>query len=176
MPPDVPHAELFGFGEAGDVGIGGLGWCEAAFVPAFETKVLENRGEHELVRDSAGRHVLCFKGRRNGFMPEYVDHPVKDMKILVSSYLATLITSSTLFSGYWLLFSSVTILMTDDYDLKFGNADFSNLYPATRFRPRPRARARAQSQNFIEYEDEYDDDKVGRATVPADIRASPTAE
>jgi hypothetical protein len=94
------------------------------------------------------------------------------MKILVSSYLATLITSSTLFSGYWLLFSSVTILMTDDYDLKFGNADFSNLYPATRFRPRPRA----QSQNFIEYEDEYDDDKVGRATVPADIRASPTAE
>ena len=28
----------------------------------------------------AGRHVLFFKGRRNGFMPEYVDHPVKDMR------------------------------------------------------------------------------------------------
>jgi uroporphyrinogen decarboxylase len=41
---------------------------------------LEDRGEHELVQDFAGRHVLCFKGRRSGFMPEYVDHPVKDMK------------------------------------------------------------------------------------------------
>ena len=24
--------------------------------------------------------MLFFKGRRNGFMPEYLDHPVKDMK------------------------------------------------------------------------------------------------
>ena len=24
--------------------------------------------------------MLCFAGRRNGFMPEYVDHPVKGMK------------------------------------------------------------------------------------------------
>ncbi|MBT3194077.1 MAG: hypothetical protein HN341_16155, partial [Verrucomicrobia bacterium] len=24
--------------------------------------------------------VLCFKGRRSGFMPEYIDHPVKDQK------------------------------------------------------------------------------------------------
>lgn len=53
---------------------------EAAFSPAFEEKVLEDRGEHELVQDFAGRHVLCFKGRRSGFMPEYVDHPVKNMK------------------------------------------------------------------------------------------------
>jgi len=42
--------------------------------------VLEERGEYEVVRDFAGRSVLCFKGRRNGFMPEYVDHPVKDMR------------------------------------------------------------------------------------------------
>jgi uroporphyrinogen decarboxylase len=73
-------SKLFMFEEAGNVGIGGLGGCEAAFVPMFETEVLEDRGEYELVRDHAGRHVLYFKGRRNGFMPEYVDHPVKDMK------------------------------------------------------------------------------------------------
>jgi uroporphyrinogen-III decarboxylase len=72
-------SELFGFDD-GDavVGCGGLGWCEAAFVPAFEEEILEDRGEHELVRDYAGRHVLYFKGRRNGFMPEYVAHPVID--------------------------------------------------------------------------------------------------
>ncbi len=60
-------------------GINALGGCEASFYPTFEEKVLEDRGEYELVQDFAGRHVLCFKGRRNGFMPEYVDHPVKDM-------------------------------------------------------------------------------------------------
>jgi len=80
MPADVPRAELFGYDPSGGRSVGGLGWCEAAFSPAFEEKVLEDRGEHELVQDFAGRHVLCFKGRRSGFMPEYVDHPVKDMK------------------------------------------------------------------------------------------------
>lgn len=70
--------KLFGFDENGTVSCGGLGWCEAAFCPPFKEEVLEDRGEYELVRDYAGRHVLFFKGRRNGFMPEYVDHPVKD--------------------------------------------------------------------------------------------------
>ncbi|NLD74768.1 MAG: hypothetical protein GX649_18880, partial [Chloroflexi bacterium] len=56
----------------------GLGWCEAAFYPAFEERVLEDRGDYEVVQDVAGRAVLCFKGRRSGFMPEYLDHPVKD--------------------------------------------------------------------------------------------------
>jgi uroporphyrinogen decarboxylase len=42
--------------------------------------VIEDRGDYELVQDFAGRHVLYFKGRRSGFMPEYVDHPVKDMR------------------------------------------------------------------------------------------------
>ena len=78
MPENVPLAELFHYDPPGSVGLGQLGWCEAAFVPAFEEKVLEDRGDHELVRDVAGRHVLFFKGRRSGFMPEYVDHPVKD--------------------------------------------------------------------------------------------------
>ena len=71
-------AKIFNYDPPGSHGLGGLGWCEAAFVPEWEEKVLEDRGDHELVQDCAGRHVLCFKGRRSGFMPEYVDHPVKD--------------------------------------------------------------------------------------------------
>jgi hypothetical protein len=71
---------LFGFDEPGNFSLGGLGWCEAAFSPFFEEALIEDRGEHEVLRDSAGRHVLYFKGRRHGFMPEYIDHPVKDMK------------------------------------------------------------------------------------------------
>ena len=79
MPQGTALEALFDFDPAGQVHLGQLGWCEAAFVPAFEVKVLEDRGDYELEQDVAGRHVLYFKGRRNGFMPEYVDHPVKDM-------------------------------------------------------------------------------------------------
>lgn len=70
--------ELFMFDAPGTFELGQLGWCEAAFEPLFEARVLEDRGAHELVQDMAGRAVLCFKGRRQGFMPEYVGHPVKD--------------------------------------------------------------------------------------------------
>jgi hypothetical protein len=77
---DTNLSELFGFDEPGFHALRQLGWCEAPFFPAFEEKVLEVRGEHEVVQDQAGRHLLCFKGRRSGFMPEYIDHPVKDMK------------------------------------------------------------------------------------------------
>ena len=70
---------LFGFDPPGKYSLGGLGWCEAELVPKFEEAVLEDRGDYELVRDTAGRSVLYFKGRRNGFMPEYAGHPVKDM-------------------------------------------------------------------------------------------------
>lgn len=73
-------ARLFGFDPPERVMLGQLGWCESAFVPPFEEAVLEDRGRHELVRDWAGRSVLYFKGRRQGFMPEYVDHPVRDMQ------------------------------------------------------------------------------------------------
>jgi Uroporphyrinogen-III decarboxylase len=71
--------KLFGYEPLAKCDLGGLGWCEAPLLPCFEEKVLEDRGEHELVQDFAGRKLLCFKGRRSGFMPEYVDHPVKDM-------------------------------------------------------------------------------------------------
>jgi len=80
LPRDADFAKEFGFDPSGKHGIGELGWCEASFVPAFDEKIIEDRGDHELVQDYAGRHVLFFKGRRSGFMPEYVGHPVKDTK------------------------------------------------------------------------------------------------
>ncbi len=80
MPQDVPYNELFDFDPPGQHSLGQLGWCEAAFIPCYEEKVIEDRGDHEVVQDYAGRHVLYFKGRRHGFMPDYLDHPVKDWK------------------------------------------------------------------------------------------------
>jgi uroporphyrinogen decarboxylase len=80
LPEDVSRKELFGYDPGASTGLGGLGWCEAAFVPAFEDKIVEDRGDYEVVQDFAGRKLLVFKGRRSGFMPEYLDHPVKDMR------------------------------------------------------------------------------------------------
>ena len=77
---DTDLEALFGFDPSTKLSLGQLGWCEAAFFPCFTEEILEDRGDYELVRDFAGRSVLYFKGRRNGFMPEYVDHPVKDMR------------------------------------------------------------------------------------------------
>ncbi|MDO5444650.1 MAG: uroporphyrinogen decarboxylase family protein [Eubacteriales bacterium] len=71
---------LFGYDPEGRVDLEGLGWCEAGFCPLFEEKVLEDLGDYELVQDFAGRSVLYFKGRRNGFMPQYKEHPVKDFR------------------------------------------------------------------------------------------------
>jgi uroporphyrinogen decarboxylase len=73
-------AQRFGLEESGVHILAYLGGCEAAVEPPFENKVLEDLGKYEIVQDQVGRHVKCFKGRRNGFMPEYVDHPVKDRK------------------------------------------------------------------------------------------------
>ena len=80
MPQDVPREDLFRYDPPGAHSLRELGWCEAGFCPGFEEKVIEDRGDHELVQDKAGRHVLFFWGCRSGFMPEYVDHPVKDRR------------------------------------------------------------------------------------------------
>jgi len=72
--------KLFHLDKNGHHPLKGSGWVEAEFLPRFEEKIIEDRGIYEVVQDFAGRKVLCFKGRRNGFMPEYIDHPVKDMK------------------------------------------------------------------------------------------------
>lgn len=77
---DAYLRSVFGYDEPAVCSVGGLGWCEAAFLPAFEEKLLEDRGTHELVQDCAGRQVLYFKGRRSGFMPEYLGHPVTDFE------------------------------------------------------------------------------------------------
>jgi uroporphyrinogen decarboxylase len=80
LPRDTDLNEFFMFDPPGKNSLGGLGWCEAAFTPVFDEIVLEDRGDTEIVQDYAGRKVLYFKNRRHGFMPEYVDHPVKDWK------------------------------------------------------------------------------------------------
>lgn len=80
LDKNIDLNEFFMFDEPGCYELGQLGWCEAAFEPGFEEKVIEDRGRYEVVRDFAGRSVLYFKGRREGFMPEYLDHPVKNMK------------------------------------------------------------------------------------------------
>ena len=86
LDPKDKHADynaylrdVFGFDEPQIHGLGMLGGTTAPFMPGFPVEVLEDRGAHEVVRDAAGRHVLYFKNRRDGFMPEYIDHPVKDM-------------------------------------------------------------------------------------------------
>ena len=81
LPEGTDLKKEFGFDPGGRCGLGGLGWCEAAFSPDFEEKwIRDGEGNTEVVQDKAGRHVLLFKGRKNGFMPEYLDHPVKDQK------------------------------------------------------------------------------------------------
>ena len=80
MPQDVPLDVLFSYDPPANHGLGQLGSCEAAFAPFFEVKVLEDRGDTEVEQDYAGRHVLYFKGRRSGFMPDYLDNPVKNMR------------------------------------------------------------------------------------------------
>ncbi len=72
--------EVFGYDPPGCYDIKHLGWCEAGFHPSFEERVIEDRGHQEVIQDPAGRHLLVFKNRRQGFMPEYLDHPVKDQR------------------------------------------------------------------------------------------------
>ena len=86
LPKDLEEGseawnEYFSYDQQAHHDVEGLGWCEAEMVPCFEEKVLERRADGtELVQDFAGREVLMFQDQRSGFMPEYLDHPVKDMK------------------------------------------------------------------------------------------------
>ena len=80
LDPRADMDEVFGYDPPAVFALNELGWCAAAFDPPFREKVIADRGEHEVIRDAAGRHLLVFKGRRQGFMPEYLEHPVKDRK------------------------------------------------------------------------------------------------
>ena len=73
-------AEMFGWDDGARHQLNSLGWCEPGYDPSFETKIVQDLGDCELEQDYAGRIVKYFKNRRSGFMPEYVDHPVKNMK------------------------------------------------------------------------------------------------
>jgi len=68
--------ELFGYDERADFPVGMLGWCEPAFVPEIEPKVIESTDDYDIVLDEAGRTVRFKKGRRHGFMPTYLKHAV----------------------------------------------------------------------------------------------------
>ena len=80
LPRDADLDVFFQYDTRANHALHQLGWCEAALSPVFEAQTLEDRGEYEVVLDAVGRSVLCFKGRRQGFMPEYLAHPVKDEK------------------------------------------------------------------------------------------------
>ena len=77
---DADIDEVFGLEPPGNYEIYHVGWCEAEFWPPFKEETIEDRGRYEVIRDVAGRHVLVFKNRRHGFMPEFLEHPVKDQK------------------------------------------------------------------------------------------------
>jgi len=79
MDPDADPAALFGWDERAESWAWGLlGWCEPQFVPPMEEKLLESRGDYDIVRDICGRTVRFFKGERQGFMPTYLKHAVAD--------------------------------------------------------------------------------------------------
>jgi uroporphyrinogen decarboxylase len=71
---------VFGLEPPARYNLRGLGYVSTEFDPFFEEKILEDRGKYEVVQDKFGRKVQYFKGRRMGFMPEYLDNPVKDIR------------------------------------------------------------------------------------------------
>ena len=81
LPRDYAEQNVFNFDPPGVVEVGlDMGSCEPPFLPAYETKVISDEGTTEIVQDFAGRQLRCFKGRRHGFMPDYLKHPVTCMK------------------------------------------------------------------------------------------------
>jgi hypothetical protein len=78
MPVDADTSELFNFDPWPFVRVLNLGWCEPPFIPGYKDEILESTDEYEIARDGAGRIVKYFKGRRHGFMPTYLQHPVKN--------------------------------------------------------------------------------------------------
>lgn len=77
LPEDWQSRNLFQYDEGWSVGPAvSLGWCEPPFLPAYEEKVIRVEGDHEIIQDYAGRWLRVFKGRRHGFMPDYLRHVV----------------------------------------------------------------------------------------------------
>jgi len=81
LPADYNERNLFNFDPPGNAAVGfEMGWCEPPFIPAYEEKTVEDEGDTEIIQDFAGRWLRVFKGRRHGFMPDYIKHPVSNMK------------------------------------------------------------------------------------------------
>lgn len=80
LPDNWAQTNLFNYEPTGYFTTGvNLGWCEPPFLPYFESKIIEATEEYEIIQDCAGRHLKMFKGRRHGFMPDYLKHPVSCM-------------------------------------------------------------------------------------------------
>ncbi len=81
LPDNYEEQILFNYDPPGmaDVGLN-LGWCEPPFLPDYEDKVVKDEGDTEIIQDTAGRWLRVFKGRRHGFMPDYIKHPVTCMR------------------------------------------------------------------------------------------------
>jgi len=81
LPPDYDERNLFDFDPPGTVQAGlNLGWCEPPFFPPYEEKTIRSEGTTEIIQDLAGRWLRVFKGRRHGFMPDYIRHPVRSVR------------------------------------------------------------------------------------------------
>ena len=77
LPDDYAARNLFNFDPPAFVDTGlDLGWCEPPFVPPYEAKTIRVEGDTEIIQDKAGRWLKVFTGRRHGFMPDYLKHPV----------------------------------------------------------------------------------------------------
>jgi len=81
LPDDWDKRNIFNFDPPATTGnVLNLGWCEPPYFPCYEEKIIEVQGDHEIIRDFAGRTIKVFKGRRHGFMPDYLKHPVSSRK------------------------------------------------------------------------------------------------
>ena len=80
LPVDWRERNYFQYDDQAMINTGvNLGWCEPAFLPYFEEKLISREGDHEIIQDGAGRIIKVYQGRRHGFMPTYLKHAVSNM-------------------------------------------------------------------------------------------------
>ncbi|HQM39419.1 MAG TPA: uroporphyrinogen decarboxylase family protein [Clostridia bacterium] len=72
--------KLFKFERLANYYLPGLSGTTAPFIPRFKEEIIGSDDTYEIAKDKAGRTVKYFKGKRDGFMPQYLDFPVKDLK------------------------------------------------------------------------------------------------
>jgi hypothetical protein len=53
-----------------------MGWTDPPLLPLFETKLIRAEDDTEIIQDTSGRWLRVFKGRRHGYMPAFIRHPV----------------------------------------------------------------------------------------------------